>query len=147
MEGRILLRVAVFPPRTGPSEILAEQRRMTGQINGAELEISPLHALGTDVPWRLVEAHEPPPAAAASALWIDGRPANGGLGMRLRQARNSLSGGVDAPVVVAAQLDFSVAKPGLDHDWAADRLRSFVADRPGLPDEIARLAAEAVRRR
>ena len=145
--GAILLRVAIFPPRTGPSEILAEQRRMTGQMNGVELEVSPLHAPGTDVPWRLVEAHELPPAAAASALWIDGRPSNGGLGMRLRQARTSLSGGTKAPVVVAAQLDFSVAKPGLNRNWPSDRLRSFVADRPGLPDEIAGLAAEAVRRR
>src|SRR6185312_14254003 len=29
--GAILLRVAIFPPRAGPSEILAEQRRLTGQ--------------------------------------------------------------------------------------------------------------------
>jgi hypothetical protein len=146
-DGAILLGVAIFPPRTGPSEILAEQRRMTGQMNGAELEVSALQVPGTDVPWRLVEAHELPPAAAATALWIDGRPANGGLKMRLRQAMIGLSGGMNAPVVVAARLDFRVAKPGLDRNWPSDRLRSFVANRPGLPDEIAGLAAEAVRRR
>ncbi len=144
--GAILLRVAVFPPRTGPSEILAAQREMTGQVNGAELEVSALRAPGTDVPWRLIEAHEPPPEAAVSALWIDGRPTDGGLRMRLRQARTSLSGGATAPVTVVARLDFSVAKPGLDREWPSDRLRSFIADRPGLSDEIAGLAAEAVRR-
>jgi hypothetical protein len=145
--GAILLRVAVFPPRTGPSEILAEQRRMTGRVNGAELEVSALHVPGTDVPWRLVEAHELPPAAAATALWIDGRPTAGGLRMRLRQARTSLSGGADAPVIVAAELDFSVAKPGLDRDWPSARLRTFIADRPGLADRISAVAADAVRRR
>jgi exosortase A len=145
--GAILLRVAVFPPRTGPSEILAEQRRMTGRVNGAELEVTALHVPGTDVPWRLVEAHELPPAAAASALWIDGRPTTGGLGMRLRQAKTSLSGGTAAPVVVAAELDFSVAKPGLNRNWPSDRLRSFIADRPALSDQIGALAADAVRRR
>jgi exosortase A len=145
--GAILLRVAVFPARTGPSEILAEQRRMTGRVNGAELEVSALHVPGTDVPWRLVEAHELPPAAAASALWIDGRPTAGGLGMRLRQARTSLSGGTNAPVAVAAELDFSVAKPGLNRNWPSDRLRSFIADHPGLADQISTLAADAVRRR
>ena len=144
--GAILLRVAVFAPRTGPGSVLAEERRIVGQADGEELEVSRLAVPGSAVPWRLAEAPEPPPSAAVSALWIDGQPSAGGVPMRIRQAINSLSGGRYQPVVVAAVLNYAIAQPGPERDWPETRLRAFLTGRPELADDLARLAAGPVTR-
>ena len=153
--GAIRVSIAVFPPRTNPGLILAEQRRLTGQTNGAEIEISRFmvsdpDAPNADVPWRLALANEAPPSAAVSALWIDGRPSSGGLRMRLRQAMNSIQGSADAPVIVAAAIDFRIARPTADRNWPQERLRMFLMERPGLSatvERLSRTAAEAPSRR
>lgn len=142
--GAIRVVVAAFAPRTGPSDILAEQRRSVGQVGGAEVELSRLRVPGSEVPWQLAQTHEPPPSAAATALWIDGRPTGGGLAMRLRQAANSLRGGTSPPVVVTATLMFDVATPGTTRDWPEQALQSFLARHPSLPAEIERLSAGSV---
>ncbi len=142
-QGAILLRIALFGPRTSPGLLIAEQRRLTEQADGAEVELSRLDVPGSDVPWRLAVASEPSPGAAVSALWIDGQPVTGGVRTRLEQALNSLRGGRYAPVIVAAALNFDVAEPGPRRDWPEERLRSFLASHADLSAVVRDLTAPA----
>ncbi|MBO0710047.1 MAG: exosortase [Acetobacteraceae bacterium] len=142
--GAIRLGIAAFPPRTGAGAIIAEQRRLTGQTAGVEVENSSLHGTDGTIPWRLVESREPSLSAVATALWINGHPAPAGIGTRFEQAINLLVGGATVPVVVTAAFDFSRAGPNLPPDAPAERLRAFLAREADLPNQITHLARNAV---
>lgn len=143
-EGAIRLGIAAFPPRTGAGAIIAEQRRLTGQTAGVEVETSPLHGAGATIPWRLVETREPPLSAVATALWINGQPATSGLRTRLAQAITLLRGSDAAPLVVTAAYDFSRAGPPPSPDAPSERLHAFLARETTLPSQITQLARNAV---
>jgi exosortase A len=95
------LRIAVFPARSTAAPVLAERRRLTRATAVDEEMVTTLQGPGDQsVRWRLVQVSEPA-YAIASAIWINGEPAAGGLSMRLQMAWHSLTGGQWAPVVLA----------------------------------------------
>jgi exosortase A len=98
----VTLTVAVFPPHSNPRIVFDAERAFSGE-DTREAETRTLRIPGaTPGKWQLVITNEPP-AVTASALWIDGEPATGGLRWRLRQALNSLFGGRYCPLVVAVR--------------------------------------------
>lgn len=72
-------------------------------------------------------------AAIASALWIDGRPADGALGSRLRQAANALSRTPVAPVAAVVTYADSDGRGPAAGRRALDRFLSVMASRPLSP--------------
>jgi exosortase A len=76
--GRLTVTTQVFAPRANPAVMLAAQRRLSGESDGDEPEISNLKIPGVIPPdWRFV-VMSAPARATASALWVDGAPARGG---------------------------------------------------------------------
>lgn len=138
----LLFRVEVFSPRASASALFAEQRRLAGEIGVSDVSVRPLSLdRPTTRSWRLVET-EDPYRAAATSLWVDGRPAQGGLATRLAQARNSLLGSGFAPVL--AVVAFDPAAPGLSlgaQRRAPALLQAFLDAQPALGERLARLAA------
>ena len=133
----IALRVEAFPPRASLSQIMQERRRFAAELDG-DTDTSPLRSGG--VTWELIQ-REMPPGAAATALWIDGRPARGGFSTRLLQARNSLFGSEQAPVlaVLTPEIDWRSAGPsGRAH--ARSLVQAFLDSQPDLPRQLATLS-------
>ena len=93
-----MLTVQVFSPRASVAQLLGSQRRLTGAVDGEDVETRPV---GT---W-LLAVPEPPGKPVASCLWIDGQPATLGLATRMRQAWHSLFGATYRPVLLAASAD------------------------------------------
>jgi exosortase A len=94
------LRIAVFSTRSTAAALLAERRRLTRVAAVDEAMLATFDGVGeTPVQWRLVQVANPA-YAIASAIWVDGLPAAGGLAMRARMAWHSLTGGQWAPVIV-----------------------------------------------
>ncbi len=116
---RLTIALAVFPPRSDPKLVLDTERALAGQ-DIPEAETRALAVPGaTPAAWQLVIIGTPP-GVTASALWIDGEPAPGGLRTRLRQALNSLFGGRYPPLVVTLRTDGAPPE-------AVGRLASFLA--------------------
>ena len=88
-DGTIRLLTVAFPSRTDPADILAAQRSLTGQDVAEDVATAPLPAIAPG--WQSVTTTRPQ-RRAATALWIDGRPARG-LRSRATQARRSVIGG------------------------------------------------------
>lgn len=100
--GTITLDLALFSPRTDPRRLVTAKRWLGGE-DTREAETRALTIPGR-VPshWDLTLIKDPP-AAAASGLWIDGKPAPENLRTRARQALNSLFGSRTFPLVVAVK--------------------------------------------
>jgi exosortase A len=136
-DGRIALRMVRLPPRSSPSVLVEQQRRLIGPVGGGEVDQHWLHvAHGAARDWLLLEAEESNDAVA-SAVWIDGRPAHVGLTDRIRQARNSLVGSPYAPVIVAISLESDPATQR--RRGARQQIQSFLDSRPDLGDVIDEL--------
>ena len=130
----VTVRIETFPPRSTAGVILGEQRRLTG----IDVDITRLNVRGTpEGTWHLAEIEEPA-TAVASALWIDGAPAGGGLGMRLRQAQASLVGGGASAVLITVASDAAPGPGGRERSRRPVLI--FLADRPTLAFELARLS-------
>ncbi len=94
-DGMVELLVVAFPPRTNPTIILALQRALSEQEGAEDTEVTAI----AGVPgWKLVTTSRPA-HVAATALWLDGAFASGGLRSRMQQARNSLTGAGGVPVL------------------------------------------------
>jgi exosortase A len=133
--------IAVFPARANPALPIAVRRNAAGEDLAEDIVTNQFAA--AQVPWQLVET-QLPDHVSASALWIDGDPALGGLAGRLRQARNSLFGGGFAPVLAVVSLDGNGApmNPG-QRQQARAAIRAFLEAQDGLGARIAALAQTA----
>lgn len=135
--------IAVFPARANPARPIAARRSAVAQDLAEDAAISSFAAAG--VPWQLVET-QMPDHVAASALWIDGNPALGGLAGRLRQARNSLFGGDFAPVLVAVSIDDNGTQMGpRQRQQAGAAISAFLDAQGNLNGRVVALARTAAR--
>lgn len=107
------VRLAVFGRRSTAAPVLAAAYWLGTVPNptsddefATETEWLPMPA-GPQRLWRLTRSTGPGPMVAV-AIWVDGKPATGGLATRVRLAWTSLTGAQIAPVVVAVT-------PELDH--------------------------------
>ncbi len=133
------LTVEVFSPRATANLFITEQRRLSGEQEAEDAESRPLPL--PDAPagaWRTVVTVDPVQAAATS-LWVQGKPSQGGLRMRLRQAEYSLSGSRYSPVLAVVTLDPATAAK-LGKARALRVVTAFVQAHPGLNEMLERLA-------
>jgi exosortase A len=135
--GRVALHVAVLSAHVTLRPVLIAQRRLTAGFAGDESRVEQM-AIPGPVPqvWQLIEA--PGGRAAATALWIAGGAASGGLRSRLRQAWISIAGPAQTPIVMAI-----IARP----PGARALLGAFLQAHPALSARMARLSADAMRGR
>lgn len=130
----LLVTVETLPARATPDRLVRAQRRLGGEDGVEDTEHGTLTlAQGEPRRWHLVETVAPA-RVTALATWVDGRPAEGGLRMRLRQAWSSLAGAERPPVVVAAQVAAGQERLGPETEAAIRAvLRRFLEAQPGLP--------------
>lgn len=133
--------IDVFPARANPALPIATRRNAEASDLAEDVAFSPLTV--AHARWQLVETQKPD-HVAASALWIDGDPALGGLAGRLRQARNSLFGGDFAPVLAAVSVDGTGAPMDQrQRQQASAAIRAFLDAQDGLTERIVALARAA----
>ena len=144
--GQIHITVAVFTPSANPGQIVAAQRVLSGEDGAEEAEVNTLETGQADpVRWRMIETRKPA-GLRAMALWLDGRPGGFGLRARLTQARASLLGGRNAPVLL-------VVSPTADmHEATATQrtqlrqgLAGYLQRRADLPVRIVELSTATAR--
>jgi exosortase A len=134
-EVRISARALVFSPRASWSEVSAARWRLGGSSDTDLTFTVPIAGGGA---WRARQADDGPvPASAATAAWLDGRPAGDGIGTRAAQARNSLMGGTARPVLVAVR-----SEPGAALPAARERalFQAVLLAQEGAAAEAARLS-------
>jgi exosortase A len=129
-------RLIVFSPRVTWRAVAAERWRALGIGGDTDVVITVALPPGSAL-WRAQQTDE---AILATAVWLDGQPAGGGLRSRLAQARNSLGGEGGVPVLAVLEL----RQPGAAHP-ARDRalLERILAEqegRDGLAVQAARLS-------
>jgi exosortase A len=130
----VTLWVEAFPPATPPKPMLrAAAQAVGGAADADEAIVERIATPGVEPPGWLVVAIADPPRAAATALWIDGRP-EAGLAARLRQAWNSLAGGGRTPVLVVIESEAGGER-------GIRMIRLFLEREAGLGAAITRLAA------
>jgi len=144
---QLTVTVQAFPPRSNPARVITAQRHATGEMEGGdETVVSSLQVPGIEPEnWRLVLIPEPARVTVA-ALWIDGRPATGGLAGRLAMARDSLVGSAYAPMLVTVSMQFP--RPQMfssDEQFAQRLIRAFLTAQGKLSEQITQLAMAAAR--
>jgi exosortase A len=145
--GQLTVTVQAFPPRSNPARVITAQRRATGEIVGSdETVVSSLEVPGIEPSsWRLVLTAGPARVTAA-ALWIDGKPATGGLAGRLAMVRDSLAGSAYAPMLVTVTMQFPRPQMYASEEQFAQRLiRTFLRAQGKLSEQITQLAMAAAR--
>ena len=145
--GRLTVTVQAFPPRSNPARVITAERVATGETGaGEEPFVSSLDVPGIEPhTWRFVVASEPAKVTAA-ALWIDGRPAVGGLSGRIAMARNSLFGSTYAPMLVSVSTRFPHPQVAPNEQkQAADLIRAFLGSQAKFSEQIMQLAQAAAR--
>jgi exosortase A len=98
MTGRTLL----LPRHDDPSHVLTSWQAEVDQLlPGAELDASVLTVPGTSPSSWVLDRDERSGRVAASVLFVDGKPASGGLRDRIRLARDMLVAGAPPPLIVS----------------------------------------------
>ena len=144
--GRLTVTVQAFPPRSNPARLITAERAATGEIGGGEPVVSNLTVPDIQPStWRLVFASDPRRLTAA-ALWIDGKPAVGGLAGRIAMARNSLVGSAYAPLLVSITMQFPYPQVTESEVQQGQRLiAAFLTAQSSFSDQMVRLAMAAAR--
>ena len=142
MDRKFRCEVVIFPPRSSPSRIAAEQRRLLAEFEGSEAESSALRT-GGGIDWLLSQTDDPV-RTAATALWIEGRPSGGGISDRIRQARSSLLGSPFAPVLVVVTPE-RVERGGTASRDQRALLQAFFDSQPNFAAQIVDIIASAAR--
>lgn len=138
------LAITAFPPRANPGALVRAQHAAVGDLGAEDTEV---HALRDSdaARWQLATTTEPD-RLIASAIWIDGRPATGGITQRWLQARNSVFGSDAAAVLVT--ISTPVLKTGMTantHKAAQAAIEAVLDRNPQLPQAITAFATAAAR--
>jgi len=147
LSGRLTVAVQAFPPRSNPALVITAERVATGETGaGDEPFVSTLAIPGIEpATWRFVVASEPAKVTAA-ALWVDGKPAVGGLTGRITMAHNSLAGSAYAPMLVSVSTQFPYPQVlDKERQQAAAMIRAFLMAQPKFSDQMTQLAMAAAR--
>ena len=137
------IQIEVFSPRSTAAPVNAARRRVTHMPDAEDVSEGPLTTASGEpiLPWRLFRANQPAFVAAAG-LWIEGEPAAPGMAMRLRMARDSVTGVNYPPVLVTIT---PVADwPHVDPRRRAElerQLRDLFQAHPGIGDQIRAMAS------
>jgi exosortase A len=133
----LVATLRVLPPHAAPAALRAAQAEATGARDAADGVAGTLQVPGAEPrTWRLLELEEPA-RLSASALWIDGAPAPGGIAGRLRLAWQGIAGRGAPAVLVAASLFPPPLLHGEQREAAQHTLRDFLAAQRTLLAAVA----------
>ena len=132
--------VHTFPARATASAVTAARRKATGELDAEDAEFSyvPVANAGSGA-WSLVKTLHPF-RTVASAAWVDGEPAPGGLRGRLHQARNSVLGGTHATVLMLVTAESDGPKTPEHQREVTETITKLVNAQPALTSEIEALS-------
>ncbi len=139
----LTVTLQTFSTRTNP-EAITLARRALAREEIEDIEFGALAVPGaTPDRWRLAIGNKES-TMVATALWIEGEPSRGGLGERIRQARNSVQGATDAPVLMAVAVHFpnSPLVPR-EREFAQRMLAAFLAAQSNLGPQVTAIARAA----
>jgi exosortase/archaeosortase family protein len=139
------IQIRFFSPRSTAGPVNAERRHLTRLPGAEDMTEGPLTSQdgGTVRGWRLIQAARPAFLTAA-ALWIDGKPTTPGIGMRIGMARDSVTGGSDAPalVIITPLADWprvdEIRKRELEH-----QISDLVESHPEIGEQVRAMARGA----
>lgn len=95
-------RTLMLPRHADPSRVLAAWQAQVDQLlPGADLDASVLTVPGTSPQSWLLDRDERSGRVAASVLFVDGKPASGGLRDRIRLARDMMLPATPSPLIVS----------------------------------------------
>lgn len=142
---RLTVTVLAFPSHSTRAPIRADQTRLGP--GGDEVQNSTLTVPNAEPPaWQLVESSDML-RATASAVWIGGAPARGGVRARLEQARDSVLGASLAPVLVVMDAELPIEKAaGQPRQAPRALLQAFLAAQYDLGAQVRRFAGAALGR-
>ncbi|HVC62136.1 MAG TPA: exosortase A [Acetobacteraceae bacterium] len=140
------VRLDVFGRRSTAAPVLAAARWLATIPNPTNEEEFTIESAWLPMPagprrlWRLTRLTQPGPMIAV-AIWVDGKPATGGLAMRARLAWTSLVGARFAPVVVAVtpELDHTRMMPESERRTVESLVRLLA--QADISDQVERIAA------
>ena len=136
------LRISVFSPRITGGAIIPVLREVTGELAAEDVTQSSLLQAENAV-WRLISVTEPD-RQVATALWIDGRPAVGGIAQRMAMALHSVVGGAPAPVLVTlTEASPSVRLSETQRSLIRSQMLGLIGQNPGFAAAMAALARDA----
>jgi hypothetical protein len=138
------LAITAFPPRANPGALVRAQHAAVGDLGAEDTEV---HALRDSeaARWQLATTTEPN-RLTATAIWIDGKPATGGMSQRWLQARNSVFGGDAAAVLVTISTPVLPAGMTADlHHNAQTAIETLLNRNPQLPQAITAFATAIAR--
>jgi exosortase A len=132
----LILTVTAFSPHADAGTMTRQRRIATGELGAEDITVRNLRS-GDNGYWRLVNTIEPD-RISATAEWVDGVPASGGLRQRWRLALNSVTGNGQSPVLVtmAPPFDEGRMQPATRQEVETAILRVLDAN-PGLAAQIA----------
>jgi exosortase A len=129
-ESRLVARTEILPRRVNPSWVVrAATEWAVTMVPGPDTDNRVLR-IGRQNPttWHLL-VDEDSPRAAASLMFVEGKPALGGLHDRLRLAADLLNGEAAAPVALAVAMTGGDANPG-------DVLGRFLSEQGDLEGRV-----------
>ena len=138
----VMATVQALPPGATPDRLAEVERKLGGEGAAEDAEQSVLTVShGAPREWRLVETSGPTRVTALAA-WIDGRPVEGGMRARFRQAWASLGAsfgaGRTAPVIEAVQVAAGQDRLGAEAQaLIRAQLVQFLDAQPDLPSDKA----------
>jgi exosortase A len=112
-DSKLVARTQILPRQANPSGVVRAATEWAGtMVPGPDTDNRFLH-VGRQNPttWRLL-VDEDSPHAAASLMFVDGKPALGGVRDRLHLAADLLHGDAAAPVAIAVAVTGGDANPG-----------------------------------
>lgn len=134
----LVVTAQVFSPRATWSQIGAARVRLSNEQRAEEVSTGSL----TMPAWTYVVAAGTPSGSfmTASALWIAGEPAKGGLGMRMQLARQSIMGTGSPSLLLSVGVRTPRATLRSDEErQIRQMLNTFVQGQYSLVREVARL--------
>jgi exosortase A len=134
---RLTGRTLRVPRRADPSRVLALwQTEVEHLLPGADLETSALKVNGTHPSFWMLQQDARSGRVAASVLFIDGKPASGGLHDRIRLAREMLAADAPSPLIVSVAVTQAAGDP-------AHALSDFLAGQANLADRLENVNSDA----
>jgi hypothetical protein len=123
---------------------VAARRNITGELRAEETLFGSILTPGIPPEtWPLVTTEEPA-TVVASALWVNGQPAQGGLAGRLALAHNSMFGTEHAPVLIAVGIVTAQRAMTAEEQQESRRMIArFLSAQTALPATVERLSREA----
>ena len=135
--GVLTVTLVALPLHAPPDRLQRERARLTTAVGAEDTSSSPLRGVDPgNGQWSMFESREPDLVVAA-AVWVGGRPAQGGLAGRITLARDSLLQATHVPLLITVAADAPPRMTEEERRRARELVQRFVAAQSGLTESVA----------